>query len=133
MQVLLLGDSEVGKTCLLERLTKGEAASMATKATVGVEFGTKTLSIDRKTCRVQIWDTAGQERYRSIAANYYRGAQGVLIMYDITRMESMDHVRDWMSSLKQHVTDCAIVMLGNKDDLAESRVSVPMASIAANA
>jgi Ras-related protein Rab-11A len=86
-KIVLVGDSGVGKSNIISRFTKNEF-NLESKTTIGVEFATKTLIVDDKTVKVQIWDTAGQERYRSMASAYYRGANGALLVYDITRSTS---------------------------------------------
>ena len=92
------------------------------KATVGVEFGTKNVEIKNKKIKIQIWDTAGQERYRSITSAYYKGAKGAFIVYDITRKNTFDNIDKWISDLKTNGDEnLAIVLIGNKSDLEERR------------
>ncbi|CAN1278267.1 Ras-related protein RABA4d [Linum perenne] len=88
-KVVLIGDSAVGKSQLLARFARNEF-SIDSKATIGVEFQTKTLSIDNKTVKAQIWDTAGQERYRAVTSAYYRGAVGAMLVYDMTKRNKSD-------------------------------------------
>lgn len=83
-KIVLIGDSGVGKTNLLSRFTKDEF-NLESKPTIGVEFATKTLTVEGQHIKAQIWDTAGQERYRAITNAYYRGALGALTVYDITK------------------------------------------------
>ncbi|CDY72309.1 BnaCnng77010D, partial [Brassica napus] len=83
-KLVLIGDSSVGKTNLLSRFTKNEF-SIESKATIGVEFATKSVHVDEKIIKAQLWDTAGQERYRAITSAYYRGSVGALLVYDITQ------------------------------------------------
>ena len=90
-KILIIGDSGVGKSNLLLRYVKNEFMSDM-RSTVGVEFGSKLLTIDGLKVKAQIWDTAGQERYRAITSAYYKGAKGVLIVYDITRRESFTNL-----------------------------------------
>merc|ERR1712008_513669 len=89
---------------------------------IGVEFATRTVSIEGKTIKAQIWDTAGQERYRAITSAYYRGAVGALVVYDITKDASFENVAKWLSELKENAT-AAITMtiIGNKTDLHSAR------------
>ncbi|CAN1278261.1 Ras-related protein RABA4d [Linum perenne] len=91
-------------------------------ATIGVEFQTKTLSIDNKTVKAQIWDTAGQERYRAVTSAYYRGAVGAMLVYDMTKRQSFDHMQRWLEELRGHADKNIVIMLiGNKSDLGSLR------------
>ncbi|ESQ46147.1 hypothetical protein EUTSA_v10000314mg [Eutrema salsugineum] len=124
-KVVLIGDSAVGKSQLLARFTRDEF-SMDSKATIGVEFQTRTLVIDEKSIKAQIWDTAGQERYRAVTSAYYRGAVGAMLVYDITKRESFDHIPRWLEELRAHADkNIVIILIGNKSDLEDQR-SVPM-------
>lgn len=116
-KVVLIGDSGVGKSCLLSRFTRNEF-DHESKSTIGVEFATRSLDIDGKTIKAQVWDTAGQERYRAITSAYYRGAVGAVLVYDITKQKTYESVTRWMEELKEHASDQIVVMLvGNKCDL----------------
>lgn len=120
-KVVLIGDSAVGKSNLLSRFSRNEF-SLDSKATIGVEFQTKTLVIDHKTVKAQIWDTAGQERYRAVTSAYYRGAVGAMLVYDITKRQSFDHVARWLEELRGHADKNIVIMLvGNKSDLGTLR------------
>ncbi|CAN8265777.1 unnamed protein product [Cochlearia groenlandica] len=120
-KVVLIGDSSVGKSQLLARFSRNEF-SIESKATIGVEFQTRTLAIDNKTIKAQIWDTAGQERYRAVTSAYYRGAVGAMLVYDITKRQSFDHVARWLEELRGHADKNIVIMLiGNKIDLATHR------------
>ncbi|CAA7049704.1 unnamed protein product [Microthlaspi erraticum] len=120
-KVVLIGDSAVGKSQLLARFSRNEF-SIESKATIGVEFQTRTLTIDRKTVKAQIWDTAGQERYRAVTSAYYRGALGAMLVYDITKRQSFDHVARWLEELRGHADKNIVIMLiGNKTDLGTLR------------
>ncbi|XP_022756753.1 ras-related protein RABA4c-like isoform X2 [Durio zibethinus] len=124
-KVVLIGDSAVGKSQLLARFTRNEF-NIDSKATIGVEFQTKTLVIDHKTVKAQIWDTAGQERYRAVTSAYYRGAVGAMLVYDTTKRQSFDHVARWLEELRGHADKNIVVMLvGNKSDLGSLR-AVPI-------
>ena len=131
-KILVIGDSGVGKSNLLLRYVKNEFASDM-RSTVGVEFGTKMLKIDNYDVKAQIWDTAGQERYRAITSAYYKGAKGVLIVYDITRKNSFENVDKWLNDFKMKSDDDAvIVIVGNKSDLINEReVSIEEATLKA--
>lgn len=116
-KVVLVGDSAVGKSNLLSRFTRDEF-TLDCKSTIGVEFATKTVTVDDKHIKAQIWDTAGQERYRAITSTYYRGAVGALMVYDITNAETFKNLDKWLNEVKEHAPTHVIVMLvGNKLDL----------------
>jgi len=120
-KILLLGDSGVGKSSLLLRYTKNEFISDL-RSTIGVEFALKYLTVDNFQLKVQIWDTAGMERYRSITNAYYKGAKGVIVVYDICRQKSFENVDKWIDDFKSKADDDAVILLiGNKSDLDEKR------------
>ncbi|KAJ7546300.1 hypothetical protein O6H91_08G034400 [Diphasiastrum complanatum] len=120
-KVVLIGDSAVGKSQLLSRFSRNEF-SLESKSTIGVEFQTRTIVVDHKTIKAQIWDTAGQERYRAITSAYYRGAVGAMVVYDITKRQTFDHVPRWLEELKGHADNNIVIMLvGNKADLDSLR------------
>ncbi|TFY82679.1 hypothetical protein EWM64_g1333 [Hericium alpestre] len=120
-KVVLIGDSGVGKSNLLSRFTRNEF-NIETKSTIGVEFATRTISVDGKTLKAQIWDTAGQERYRAITAAYYRGAVGALLVYDIAKHATYVNVTRWLKELRDHADSNIVIMLvGNKSDLKHLR------------
>eukprot|EP00270_Netrium_digitus_P021653 TRINITY_DN939_c0_g1_i1.p1 TRINITY_DN939_c0_g1~~TRINITY_DN939_c0_g1_i1.p1 ORF type:complete len:226 (+),score=59.36 TRINITY_DN939_c0_g1_i1:110-787(+) len=120
-KIVLIGDSAVGKSQLLARFARNEF-SMESKATIGVEFQTKTIVVDKKVIKAQIWDTAGQERYRAVTSSYYRGAVGALLVYDVSKRISFDHCGRWLDELRAHSDANIFVMLvGNKADLVDLR------------
>lgn len=120
-KVVLIGDSAVGKSQLLARFSRNEF-SLESKATIGVEFQTRTVVVDHKTIKAQIWDTAGQERYRAVTSAYYRGAVGAMLVYDITKQQSFDHVQRWLEELRAHAdANIVIMLIGNKSDLSNLR------------
>ncbi|KAF4366069.1 hypothetical protein F8388_012183 [Cannabis sativa] len=162
-KIVLIGDSAVGKSQLLARFARNEF-SLDSKATIGVEFQTRTLMIDHKNIKAQIWDTAGQERsslvtsmfgllefcyenrsttyegqpklwalgiinidkvcsiYRAVTSAYYRGAVGAMLVYDITKRQTFDHVARWLEELRGHADKNIVIMLvGNKSDLGTLR------------
>ncbi|KAM7497975.1 hypothetical protein LguiA_022389 [Lonicera macranthoides] len=123
-KLVLIGDSGVGKSNLLSRFTRNEF-NLESKSTIGVEFATRSLTVDGKVIKAQIWDTAGQERYRAITSAYYRGAVGALLVYDVTRHITFENVERWLKELRGHTDPNAVVMLiGNKSDLRHL-VAVP--------
>merc|ERR1711966_132104 len=121
-KVVLIGDSGVGKSNLLTRFTRQEF-NRESKSTIGVEFATQTIQVEKKMIKAQIWDTAGQERYRAITSAYYRGAVGALLVYDITKHLTFDDVRTiWLAELQNNADPNIVVMLvGNKSDLRHVR------------
>ncbi|XP_075482255.1 ras-related protein Rab11D-like [Primulina tabacum] len=120
-KVVLIGDSAVGKSQILSRFARNEF-SLDSKATIGVEFQTRTLVIQHKSVKAQIWDTAGQERYRAVTSAYYRGAMGAMLVYDITKRQTFDHIPRWLEELRAHADkSIVIILIGNKSDLEDQR------------
>ncbi|MBN3304976.1 RAB15 protein, partial [Amia calva] len=120
-RLLLLGDSGVGKTCLLCRFTDNEFHSSHI-STIGVDFKMKTLEVDGIKVRIQIWDTAGQERYQTITKQYYRRAQGIFLVYDITSERSFQHIMKWVSDVDEYAPEkVQKILIGNKSDEEEKR------------
>ncbi|CAN4106773.1 unnamed protein product [Withania somnifera] len=120
-KVVLIGDSAVGKSQILARFARNEF-SLDSKATIGVEFQTRTLVIQYKSVKAQIWDTAGQERYRAVTSAYYRGAVGAMLVYDITKRQTFDHIPRWLEELRAHADrNIVIILIGNKTDLEDQR------------
>ena len=121
-KVVIVGDSSVGKTNLVKRFMNNTFLKDS-KATVGVEFMSKTFIVDKKIFKVELWDTAGQERYKAITAAYYKGAKGALIVYDVTNKISYDNVDKWCNELRiKGSKNINIVMIGNKTDLKDNIV-----------
>lgn len=122
MKILLLGESAVGKSNLLLRYSRDEF-KIDMRSTIGVEFQSKYLKLKDLNIKAQIWDTAGMERYRSITSAYYRGAKGVIIVYDITRRETFNCVDKWLDDFRENSDkDVCVVLIGNKSDLEEKRM-----------
>ena len=125
-KLVLIGDSGVGKSNLLSRFVRNEF-NLETKTTIGVEFSTKNVTVQneetgKKVVKAQIWDTAGQERYRALTHSFYRGAVGVLIVFDITSKPSFDHVDLWLNEVRQQAEPNVLVfVIGNKRDLENLR------------
>ncbi|KAF7129753.1 ras-related protein Rab11D [Rhododendron vialii] len=120
-KVVLIGDSAVGKSQILARFARNEF-SLDSKATIGVEFQTRTLVIQHKSVKAQIWDTAGQERYRAVTSAYYRGAVGAMLVYDITKRQTFEHIPRWLEELRAHADkNIVIILIGNKTDLENLR------------
>jgi Ras-related protein Rab-11A len=120
-KVVLVGDSFVGKTNIMSKYLKNEFHEDS-KATVGVEFGSRQFDIEGHVVKAQIWDTAGQERYKAITSAYYKGAKGAFIVYDITRKDSFENVSKWADQLKSTADkNLTIIIIGNKTDLEDQR------------
>ncbi|KAL6998708.1 Ras-related protein RABD2a [Sarracenia purpurea var. burkii] len=120
-KLLLIGDSGVGKSCLLLRFADDSYLDSYI-STIGVDFKIRTVEQDGKTIKLQIWDTAGQERFRTITSSYYRGAHGIIIVYDITDPESFNNVKQWLSEIDRYATENVNKLLvGNKCDLDANR------------
>ena len=115
-KILIIGDSGVGKTCLLLSYTK-ENYNTSYLATVGIDFALKMISSLGKFIKLQIWDTAGQERYKTITNNYYNGSDGILIVYDVNNRVSFDNVVNWIRNTEEKAKSSVVkVLIGNKID-----------------
>ena len=123
IKLLLLGDSSVGKSSLLLRYADNTFSDNFI-TTIGIDFKLKTLNVDGKLVRLQIWDAAGQERFRTITTAYYRGAQGILLVYDVTDQASFTHIQSWIDDIRSHSgrNDLNMMLIGNKCDLGTSKV-----------
>ncbi|KAH3732678.1 small GTP binding protein RAB8 [Pelomyxa schiedti] len=125
-KILLVGESAVGKTALMGRFTDNYFDETFT-STIGVDFRLKSLNINDKLVKLQIWDTAGQERFRNITNSYFRGAHGVLIVYDVTNLSSFEKVQYWLKELRPHTSNnVCLALVGNKCDMAPQRVVSPV-------
>lgn len=121
-KLLLIGDSSVGKSCLLLRFADDSYVDSYI-STIGVDFKIRTVELDGKTVKLQIWDTAGQERFRTITSSYYRGAHGIIIVYDVTEMESFNNVKQWLNEIDRYANESVCKLLvGNKCDMVENKV-----------
>ena len=123
-QILIIGDSSVGKTSLITRYTNGTFKEEYL-ATVGLDYYSKEEIIDNKRINIKLWDTAGQERFKSLTQSYFKNAEGVLLTYDITNSESFDNLKDWIISIKKNMEGknifIPVIIIGNKIDMEESR------------
>jgi Ras-related protein Rab-2A len=118
---IIIGDTGVGKSCLLLQFTDKRFQPVH-DLTIGVEFGARLINIDQNQIKLQIWDTAGQESFRSITRSYYRDAAGALLVYDITRRESFNHLNRWLEEARQNGNpNMTIMLIGNKSDLEHRR------------
>ncbi len=123
-KILTIGESGVGKTCILRRFVENKFLKNHL-ATIGIDFKTKTLIINKQEIKLKIWDTAGQERFRNITTQYYKGADGIVLVYDVTEESSYDKIRDWMEQILYNTQrdDIGLVLLGNKCDMEPRTVT----------
>ena len=121
-KILLLGDSEVGKSCFLMRYADNVFVENYI-TTIGLDYKLKYVQLENgEKIKVQLWDTAGQDRYRTIAKNYYKGSHGILLLYDVTKINSFQNIREWIQNIKEEVYEKAIIFLiGNKIDKTGER------------
>ena len=120
-KVLLLGDSDVGKSSLILRYTE-ETFNSKLVNSIGVDFKMKKKEIDGKIIKVQIWDTAGHERFRSITYSYYRGANAIIIVFDLSDKKSFINIIEWLKQIEKHAKENVFKFLvGNKSDLIDER------------
>ncbi|KAM4678440.1 ras-related protein Rab-19 [Discoglossus pictus] len=121
-KIILIGDSNVGKTCVVHRFHSGVFTEKQ-QNTIGVDFMVRSLTIDGKKVKVQVWDTAGQERFRTITQSYYRSAHGAIIAYDITRRQTFESVPHWIHEAEKYgAANLMLMLIGNKTDLEKRQV-----------
>jgi Ras-related protein Rab-1A len=120
-KIVIIGDSGVGKSCMLLRFADGTFTDSFI-STIGVDFKIKTLRIDDKKIKLQIWDTAGQDRFKSITSSYYRGAHGIILVYDITDKQSFANIETWLGDIERYgLKTVNKLLIGNKCDLTDQR------------
>ena len=121
-KILLLGDSSVGKTCFLMRYSDNTFQEIH-MSTIGLDYKLKNVQLDDgKIVKIQIWDTAGQDRFRSITKNYYKGAHGIILIYDVTSRKTYENIKNWVSQIKEEVSEkVTIILVGNKIDDEKNR------------
>ncbi|EEZ98626.2 ras-related protein Rab-8A [Tribolium castaneum] len=118
-KILVLGDSNVGKTCIVHRFCD-ERYYDTYISTIGIDFKQKIVNLDGVPIKLQIWDTAGQERFRTLTTAYYRGAMGILLLYDVTNLESFNHITYWLQNIEENASPHVITVLaGNKCESAD--------------
>lgn len=127
LKILLIGDMAVGKTCLLRRFVDNKFSSEFI-TTIGIDYKLKNMDVLGKRVKLQIWDTAGQERFRTITRSYFRGSNGIILVYDVTDQKSFDSINHWAKSIAQRTNDADIVkvLVGNKCDEAHPVVTREM-------
>ena len=123
-KILTIGESGVGKTCVLRRFVENKFLKNHL-ATIGIDFKTKTLNINNQEIKLKIWDTAGQERFRNITTQYYKGADGIVLVYDVTDEASYEKIREWMEQILSNTQkeEIGLVLLGNKCDMEPRNVT----------
>ena len=123
-KILLLGDSAVGKTCFLKRYTE-DTFQDAYLSTIGFDFKFKMVTLKNgKQVKVQLWDTAGQERFRTIAKSYYKGAHGIILIYDVSNPKTYDNIKKWLAQIKEEASSkVCIILVANKIDHEERVVT----------
>ena len=124
-KILLIGESGVGKTAILERYCDN-VFNESLLSTVGVDFKSKNLQIENKQIKIQLWDTAGQEKFRNITSSYYRGTHGCLIVYDVNEVVTFEKINYWLNELSTEKQVPEIIIVGNKIDVGDKRVTDEM-------
>ena len=121
-KVLLLGDSTVGKTCFLMKYTDKTFQDIH-MATIGLDYRLRSMRLKSgKSIKLQIWDTAGQDRFRAITKNYYKGSHGIILIYDITNIQSFENVKTWVNQIREEASSNVIIYIaGNKVDMEDER------------
>ena len=121
-KILLLGDSTVGKTCFLLRYVDDSFLDLH-MATIGLDYRLKTMILEnQQIVKVQLWDTAGQDKFRAITRNYYKGASGIILIFDVTNINSYENIKKWIIEIKEEISDkVSIILIGNKIDNVNER------------
>uniref|UniRef100_A0A0X3NZU5 Ras-related protein Rab-1 n=1 Tax=Schistocephalus solidus TaxID=70667 RepID=A0A0X3NZU5_SCHSO len=120
-KLMLIGDSGVGKTCILFRFVE-DSFSSSFISTIGIDFKIKTVELEDQRIKLQIWDTAGQERFQTITASYYRGAMGIMLVYSVTSKKSFENIAKWMANIKNLASyEVETIIIANKADMSQQR------------
>ena len=120
-KLIIIGDSGVGKSSVLSQYVD-QTFINSHISTIGVDFKITNVNIGDKIAKLQIWDTAGQERFRTITTSYYRGAHGIILVYDVTNRESFDNIVNWVDNIERYSKNPRLILIGNKTDLPNKRV-----------
>jgi len=121
-KLLLIGDSGVGKSCILLRFVDGTYTDTVI-STIGVDYKNRIIDLHDQKIKLQIWDTAGQERFRTITSSYYRGAHGIIVVYDVTDQQTFNNVKQWLQEIERYASDNVIKLIcGNKVDLSANKL-----------
>jgi len=120
LKIVIIGDINVGKSCLMYRFADNVFTS-GYITNVGVDFLSRTIEVNKKKVKLELWDTAGHERFRTITSSFYKGAHGIIIVYDVTNIKSFNSVTKWIENIREHTNNPNIILIGNKLD-AENRV-----------
>lgn len=116
IKLILIGDTNVGKSSFLIKFIHDQFTG-TNISTIGIDFSIKVITVDNETVKLQIWDTAGQERFRTITNSYYRGAEGIILMFDLTDKSSFDNLNRWMKDIQNYSrSNISVVLVGNKND-----------------
>lgn len=122
IKIILIGDPGVGKSAIANKLVNKNYYPDRYETTIGVDFHLKIIEIDKIKFKIQIWDTAGQEKFRSITKSYYKGAQGILLVYDITDRSTYYHLDNWLKEIKESNNNNPLIFIvGNKSDIERNR------------
>ena len=128
-KLVIIGDSGVGKSCILLRFAD-DTFTDNYYSTIGVDFRFKCVDIGERKCKLQIWDTAGQERFKTVTSAYYRGADGIIIVFDQTDQESFNNIQNWIDDISKYSTEePAKLIIANKDDIPNERKIIKMEDI----
>ena len=124
LKILTIGESGVGKTCVLRRFVENKFMKNHL-ATIGIDFKTKTVQYGNSSIKLKIWDTAGQERFRNITNQYYKGADGIALIFDVTDRKSFDKIKEWMMQIRcnTQADEIGLVLMGNKCDFESREVT----------
>ena len=121
---IVIGESSVGKTCIIMRYTEDRFTD-SFLTTVGVDFKVKEVSVDGQLVKLQVWDTAGQEQFHTITKSYFRGAHGILLCFDVSKLETFEKTHMWMDSIHESASENVdVVLIGNKNDISPDKRAV---------